>query len=60
LAPDQIEAVSWVTPHISLALANALMYEQQRVRMSSLYRAERLAITGRLIMKHWERVWPGI
>lgn len=48
LTSDQIEAVLWVTPHISLALANALMYEQQRIRMSSLYRAERLAITGRL------------
>lgn len=48
LTPDQIETVRWFTPQVALAIANAILYEQQRIRMSSLYRAERLAITGQL------------
>ena len=33
---------------IGLALENALLYQQQRVRLRRLYRAERLATTGQL------------
>lgn len=48
LTPDQIETVHWFTPQVALAIANAILYKQQRLKMSSLYRAERLAITGQL------------
>lgn len=48
LSPDQIEAVSSFTPQVALAIENAILYEQQRVRMRRLYRADRLATVGQL------------
>ena len=43
-----LKAVPWMVPQMALALANAMLYEQQRIRIQRLSRAERLATTGQL------------
>ena len=48
LSRDQREAIASFAPQVALALENAVLYEQQRLRMRRLYRADRLATTGRL------------
>ena len=48
LSPEQVNAVCSFVPQMALALENAVLYEQQRLRMRRLHRAERLATTGQL------------